>query len=123
MKKIVGAFKLLPIRGNADTAVLYAATKVSYPNLNNNHAVDTVSEQALLVTRQWKSQAAIQQLADLRTCFYKMVPELQDESGTHPVWQLVTGDEQADKNGKWTWYDLPSSTPVAAAPAVKGKKK
>jgi len=124
VKKIQGSFKLLPIRGNSDTAVLYQPTKLGgYPNLGGA-TVDTVSEQALMVTRQWKSQAMIDQLSALRSCFYKSVPEIQDTTGTHPVWQLVTGDEAADKNGKWTWYDLPSDQKVAApAPAAKKVKK
>lgn len=124
VKKIQGSFKLLAIRGNSDTAVLYQPTKLGgYSNLGGA-TVDTVSEQALMVTRQWKSQAMIDQLSALRSCFYKSVPEIQDTTGTHPIWQLVQGDEQADKNGKWAWYDLPSDTKaVAASPVKKAPKK
>lgn len=96
-------FKLLPIRGNSDTAAVYNPAKIQYPNLNGGRAVDTLSEQALLVTRTWKSDDMLKKLGAVRACFNKQLPNIQDRQGTHPAWQ----DMDATQQGKWVWYDLP----------------
>lgn len=95
-------FKLLPIRGNSDTAVVYNPAKVQYQNLNSGRAVDTLSEQALLVTRTWRSDEMLNKFAALRACFAKKMPSIQDQQGTHPAWQSI----DANEHGKWIWYDL-----------------
>lgn len=51
VKAIKGNFKLLPLRGNSDTARIYKAVKVEYPNLNNGRSVDTLGARAIMVTR------------------------------------------------------------------------
>lgn len=114
--KIAGNFKLLTLRGNADTGAVYTASKVQYPNLNNNRAVDTLASPALMVTRSWKSDEMIAKLAGLRSCFYKNLPKIQDQTGTHPAWQSVLELDQA----KWPLYELPK-VGGQAAPAKKGK--
>lgn len=104
VKAITSKFKLLPLRGTADTQAVYSPTKVQYAQLNGNRAVDTLSEQALLVTRTWKSDEMLTKLATLRACFKRKLPSIQDASGTDPAWQEVNVDDTA----KWPMYDLPS---------------
>jgi len=120
-------FKLLPIVGDGRVSGLYQPITVNYANLNGGHAVQTLASPALLVSRSWRDPDVIKQMSDLRACVYKMIPKLQDKTGTHPVWQTIAGDEAADAapadNGKWPWYELPGSQKVAAAPAGKKPAK
>jgi uncharacterized protein len=115
-----GRFKLLPIRGNADTATVYSAAKVQYENMNLNAAVDTLSQQALLVTRTWRSPEMLDNISRLRSCFYSNLARIQDKTGTHAAWQTIKDDEQ----GKWAWYDLPkvAAAPAPVAPPVAAQK-
>lgn len=111
---IKGNFKLLPIRGNADTANVYGPAKIQYPNLNANKAVDTISAPALLVTRKWNSTEMLQTLSRFRQCILSNLGKIKDKEGTHAAWQDVNGDDR----GKWSYYDLPA---VSVVP-VGGKK-
>lgn len=113
VKKVTGKFKLLALRGNADTAVVYSAAKIQYANLNGNRAVDTLASTALMVTRTWRSDEMIAKLAVFRGCFYKNLPKLQDKTGTHPAWQTVVELDQS----KWPLYEFPKA--AAATPAKK----
>lgn len=113
VKSIKGNFKLIPLRGNADTAKVYEAVKVEYANLNNGRSVDTLGARALMVTRTWRSQEMMDQLGAFRTCFQTNLGKIQDEQGTHPAWQ----DVNVDDKGSWQWYNLPSQKT-----AVKAKK-
>lgn len=115
VKAIKGQYKLLPIRGNSDTAEIYTPTKVQYDNMNNGQAVDTVSTQALLVTRRY-SGTMLTKLGKLRQCFYDNLEKIQNKTGTNPVWQ----DIDAANKGKWPLYELPNAapTPAEAKPAA-----
>lgn len=115
VKAIKGNFKLLPLRGNSDTANVYKAVKVEYSNLNGGRAVDTLGARALLVTRTWKSEEVIASLSKLRTCFQKNLGKIQDTTGVHAAWEGV----DAEDRGPWQWYSLPD----AQAAAAPGKKK
>ena len=117
VKKIVGNFKLIPLRGNADTDKVYKSVKVEYPNLNGGRAVDTLGARALMVTRTWRSQEMLDQLGTFRACFQTNAGKIQDKDGTHPAWQ----DVNAEDKGEWQWYNLPN--PAAAAKPVIAKKK
>lgn len=109
-------FKLLPLRGNSDTAAVYSPAKLQYANLNGNRAVDTLSSQALLVSRTFRAPETLAALAALRKCLTDNLGKIQDKSGTHPAWQNVS----LDNRGKWQWYELPSAAPTPAeAPATK----
>lgn len=103
-----GRFKLLPLRGNSETSTIYTPRKVSYQNLERGRAVDTLSTQALLVTRVWRSDDMLNQLATLRACLKKNVGVIADTTGSHSSWQDIDGTSQ----GLWTWYDLPSASQV-----------
>jgi TRAP-type uncharacterized transport system substrate-binding protein len=121
VQKIKGNFKLLPMRGNSDTSAVYAPSKLQYENLNSGRAVDSLAAQALLVTRTFRGEDMVQNLAKFRACFNANLGKIQDADGAHPAWAEVT----ADDHGKWAWYSLPNlSKPVAApAPAPAAKKK
>lgn len=116
-------FKLIPIRGNTDTGDYYQPIKIEYSNLNAGRSVDTLSARAYLTTRVFRSQEQIQQLADLRACFFRELPKIQDADLTHPAWQDIDPDVRPATG----WYDLPSTKTAVAAPVVetptKGKKK
>lgn len=113
------SFKLIPLRGNSDTQAIWNAVKVQYTNMNGGRSVDTVSAQALLVTRKWSSPEMNAKLLALRDCYRANLGKLKDTTGTHPVWQLVELEDQ----GKWPMYEFPKAAPVATAPAAPTKKK
>lgn len=120
VKGIKGKFKLIPLRGNSDTAGVYDATKVEYANLNGGRAVDTLSARALFMTRVFRSEEQIKTLADLRACFFRELPKIQDADGTHPAWQDINPEERGDSR---YWYDLPRPATAAPEAPVKTKKK
>lgn len=98
-------FKLLPVPPDAATRLkdIYSPAVLSYSNLNAN-GVQTVSTQALFVTRTYSSQTMINNLAALRSCFNAKLGDIKDALGTHAKWQ----DVQVGNNGKWPLYDLPA---------------
>ena len=108
-------FKLLPLRGNADTAAVYTATKLEYKNLNGGRPVDSVSSPALLVARTFRSKDMLNNLAVLRSCFLENLANIQDKPMTHPSWQTVKGEDK----GRWEWYDLPNPSSSAAVSAPR----
>lgn len=114
-------FKLLPLRGNSNTAAVYSATKIQYEHMGNNRAVDTLSTQALLVARPFRGQDALNQLAALRSCFLKNLDAIADADGSHPVWSTM----DPTVTPKWDLYVLPNAAPfnVPATTAAQPKKK
>ncbi len=82
----ITGFKLLAFRGNIDTLAIYLPATVHYPNRNGNPADD-----ALLVTRSWRSDSMQTRMFWLRNCFVQIVPIIQDQSGTNAAWQVVDG--------------------------------
>jgi TRAP-type uncharacterized transport system substrate-binding protein len=102
VESIPKGFRLLPVRMNAEMAKVYGATKITYPNLNGGASVDTISTQALFVTRMFASKPMLDKLAKLRACYQQNVDTLKDKEGTHPKWQDVNPLEQ----GRWERYAL-----------------
>jgi uncharacterized protein len=100
-----GRFRVLPVTPEITKAVagVYSPAKLSYSTLGAA-GVPTVATQALLVSRVYRSTDMQDQLAKLRACFAKQLPNIQDSTGTHPKWQVVDAANQ----GKWAYYDLPS---------------
>lgn len=103
-------FKLLDIDDNildaltgSDNAI-YRKAVLSYNNLKQT-GVKTVSVDALLVSRQYRSPRMITNLHNLRSCIIDNVYDLQDRLGTHPKWQAV----DPKYKGKWNWYELPNN--------------
>ena len=97
-------FRVLPVTPNVAKTVsgVYTPTKVSYSNLGAA-GVDTVSTQALLVTRTYRSSQMLAGLSKFRSCFETQLGNIQDKTGTHPKWQ----DVDANNLGKWDVYALP----------------
>jgi TRAP-type uncharacterized transport system substrate-binding protein len=94
---------------------VYKAARVTYPKLNGGRAVATVSTDALLVTREYKTPKYLTGLAAFRACFVANVDELKETTGTHPKWQAV----DPENKGKWAYYVLPEVKAEAPAPAKK----
>lgn len=104
-------FRLLPLRldsltGDARNNLLklYSPAKISYNNFGGA-AVETLSVQSLLVSRQYRDPDMLNGLAKLRACFVQQLPKIQDKTGTHPAWQKVDSANM----GKWSVYDLPAA--------------
>jgi TRAP-type uncharacterized transport system substrate-binding protein len=99
------SFKILSIPQDLVTKLasskLYSSALLSYSNVNAS-AVQSVSTQALLVTRVYRSKAMIAKLKEMRTCFTQKLGDIQDKNGTHPKWQFV----DANNHGGWSWYEL-----------------
>lgn len=106
VKALDQRFRVLPVTANVAKAVggVYTPAKVSYTNLGAA-GVDTVSTQALLVTRTYRSKQMNEQLGKFRSCFEAQLGNIQDKTGTHPKWQ----DVDAANLGKWDVYALPSA--------------
>lgn len=82
---------------------VYQPARVSYAKLNGGNAVQTVATDAVLVSREYRTEKYVNGLASLRSCFYKTLDELKETTGTHPKWQAVNPENK----GKWSWYTLP----------------
>ena len=98
-------YKLLPVPPDAATRLkdIYSPAVLSYSNLGAN-GVQTVSTQALFVTREYRSATMLASLAALRRCFTEKLGDIQDALGTHAAWQRIKPGD----NGKWQIYDIPS---------------
>lgn len=105
VSSLTAAFRLLPINGDLQKKLvesrLYSPAKLSYSNLGAS-GIDTVSTQALVVTREYRTPEMQTRLKAMRDCFNAKLPVLQDKTGTHPKWQEV----DAAVRGMWPWYDL-----------------
>lgn len=117
VKALGSEFKLLGFRPATVELLktVYLADKLSYPKLSPT-AVNTISTEALLVTRTYNTPDKLAMLASFRKCVYDNIGHFQDADGAHPAWSQV----DAANKGKWAYYDLPA--PATAAPARQGKK-
>lgn len=96
-------FKLLaiPEAVQAKLKSVYSPAKLTYSRMGAA-GVPSVSTDALFVTREYKTAKMVSQLAGLRRCAVKAIPEIQEALGTHPKWQAV----DVNNRGKWAWYEL-----------------
>lgn len=96
-------FKLLAIPPAVQERLkgVYRTTRLNYSNLNAA-GVPTVATDALLVTREYKTERMVGALASFRGCVLGKVDELKETTGTHPAWQAV----DAANRGKWAWLEL-----------------
>jgi TRAP-type uncharacterized transport system substrate-binding protein len=105
LKQLNKAHKLLSF---PDTVIaklknVYKPATLNYSNMGSM-GVTSVSTDALLVTREFKTPAMVSSLAKFRACFNSKVPELAETTGTHPAWsKMVVGAE-----AKWPMYNLPT---------------
>lgn len=90
----------------------YKPARANYTNLGAA-GVSTVSTDALLVVKNYKSAKMVESLSKLRACVYAKLDEITETTGSHPSWDKV----KADSRGAWAYYELPA----VAAPA--GAKK
>ncbi len=101
------SYKLLSINESTYNKLkgVYRQARLSYnkPNSLKADGVSTIATDALLVTREYKTEKFITGLSKFRSCVLNALPELQETTGTHPKWQTI----KADNKGKWAWYDLP----------------
>jgi uncharacterized protein len=99
-------YKLLPISPALTERLkgVYRPSRLTYPKMGAA-GVTTVSTDALLVTREYKTERMLTSLGRFRACALRQLDELKETTGTHPAWQGV----DAANKGKWAWYDLPPS--------------
>ncbi len=81
----------------------YRPDRVTY-NSMGVQGVRTVSVDALLVTREYKTDKMRSALGRFRQCVLAHLDELKETTGKHPAWQSV----DAANHGTWNWYDLPT---------------
>ena len=104
LKQLNKAHKLLsfPDPVVAKLKNVYKPGVLNYSNMGSM-GVNTVSTEAILVTREFKTPAMVSSLAKFRACFNSKVPELAETTGTHPMWsKIVVGAE-----AKWPMMVLP----------------
>ena len=105
LKQLNKAHKLLsfPDAVVAKLKNVYKPATLNYSNMGSM-GVTSVSTDALLVTREFKTPSMISSLTKFRACFNTKVPELAETTGTHPAWsKIVVGAE-----AKWPMYNLPA---------------
>lgn len=99
-------FKLLYISESSaeKLKVLYSPANLNYSSMSNSMGVKTVSTDALLVTREYKSARYVSGLRKLRTCVSDNLDELKETTGYHPKWQTV----DSNNHGKLPYYEIPA---------------
>lgn len=80
----------------------YKPARVTYSNMAAQ-GVATLSIDALLVTREYKTPKMASALGRFRQCVLSKIDELKETTGTHPAWQTV----DPTNHGTWNWYELP----------------
>lgn len=74
-----------------------------YSNMGQNgRGIQTVTTDALLVTRQYKSPQMQNAMKQFRECLVKNVDMIKETLNTHPSWQYV----DVENKGVWSWYEL-----------------
>lgn len=83
---------------------VYKPIRANYRNLGAA-GVPTISTDALLVARSYKTPKMVDALGGFRQCVLANLDDIKETTGTHPAWQQV----KADNRGLWPWYDLPAA--------------
>lgn len=98
-------YKLLTIPESTAAKLkgVYRTARVSYPKMNMN-GIPTIATDALLVTREYKTEKYVMGLSKFRSCVLNNLDELKETTGTHPKWQSV----DPSNKGKWAYYELPT---------------
>lgn len=109
LKDLGAKFKLLPVPSLIVDKMksVYRPSSVTYTKMSP-YAVTTISAQALLVTKVYRSPTMISQMDTFRKTFFEKLDELKETPGNHPKWQQV----EATSRGVWPWMDLPSDSPL-----------
>ena len=85
---------------------VYDKTTLTYRNLGQD-GVQTVSVNALLVTRNYTSPVAIKKLAALRQCVIDHIDDIRDTRDTHPKWQVI----DPTKESRWQMFKPAMTAP------------
>jgi TRAP-type uncharacterized transport system substrate-binding protein len=120
IQKLDRSYKLLSI-GEADAAKLknvYKPARVSYSNLGQS-GVTTVSTDATMVVRDYKTPAFQSMLTKVRGCFEKRLKEIEEKPGNHAKWALV----KLDAPSKWPLYEASAEASAPTPNPAKGPKK
>ena len=107
-------FKLLSV-GDAVAAKVsgwYQRSTLDYANLKNKDPIPALAVPAIIASRQFTLQSAIDLQVRFRECFEKNLPLLRDKSGMHKAWRRVN---VAD-HGYWPWLELPAAPSTTASP-------
>lgn len=105
LKTLNKAHKLLSIPEAvvAKLKNVYKPATLNYTNMGST-GITTVSTDAILVVREYKTPKMVEALSKFRACFNAKVPELAEATGTHAAWQRVIVGAEA----KWPMYQLPT---------------
>lgn len=106
VKTLTPAYRILSVSPEQQKKLgsIYAPATLSYSNLGQT-GVPTLTTQAIMVTRMFRSPEILGNLSKVRACFEQKLPTIQDTRKTHEKWQVI----DASNKGKWTWYDLPAA--------------
>lgn len=101
---LTNEFKLLSINEATATKLknVYNPARVSYSKMGAS-GVPTVSVDAMVVTREYKTVNYVNALNAWRQCVMSSLDNLKEVTGTHPKWQAVTHDNK----GKWAYWEAP----------------
>ncbi len=74
-----------------------------YTNMGaGGRGIQTVTTDALLVTREYKSPQMQNAMKKFRECLSSNVEMIKETLNTHPSWQYV----DVQNKGVWSWYEL-----------------
>lgn len=105
LKTLNKAHKLLSIPEPmiAKLKNVYKPSTLNYTNMGST-GITTVSTDAILVVREYKTPKMVEALSKFRACFNAKAPELAETTGTHAAWTKVVVGAEA----KWPMYQLPT---------------
>lgn len=83
---------------------VYKPARVTYSNMGVS-GVQTISTDALMVTREYTTPKMVTALSQLRKCIYDHVPELSETVGMSSAWSKIDVTNQ----GKWSYMTLPTT--------------
>jgi TRAP-type uncharacterized transport system substrate-binding protein len=111
LEKLDNNYKILPIPSLIQDRLkgVYKSSTVTYTKMSPN-AVSTVSAQCLMVSKTYKSEKMVSQLAAFRKAFYAHLDDIKETPGNHKKWADVSETER----GRWPWLSLPGDAAVKA---------
>lgn len=115
LEKLGNTYKLLPIGTSASALMqVYKPATVTYPSMQTE-SITTVGADAILLSREYRSEKMVTMLKKFRTTFFEKLVDLQETPGIHAKWQEV----KPDNKGKWPYLELGDTPAAQAAPLVK----
>lgn len=108
IKSLNNAYKLLafPEATIGKLKSVYVPAKLNYSGMGQGGSgIQSIATESLFVTRSYKTDKYVSALRDLRQCFTKNLPSLQETTGFHKKWSAVS----SDNTGKWSFYEFPAA--------------